>query len=99
MQLFTLPLGRVLTGSFTPRIIAGAITTGMGTVVGGIMVLAMGISIVKVVGGALNYNRDPDAAKSSFVQAGLAAGACVIVLAIFKAFGMNFTVTTDISSF
>jgi hypothetical protein len=81
-------------------VIAGALLTGLSTAVGAIMVAGALFSIVKVVGGALNYNKDPESSKSSFISAGIAAGAVIIVLAIFKAMGLDLSgITADFSNF
>lgn len=88
--------------SFFPSrpVVAGALLTGLSTAVGGIMIAGAMYAIVKVVGGALNYNKDPESSKASFISAGIAAGAVIIVLAIYKAMGLDLSgISADFSNF
>lgn len=79
---------------------AGGFMAGLSKAVGLIMAIGAVYAIIKIIGGAANYNRDPDAAKQSIIGGLLIAGAIAIVTALFQAFGIDITgLTADLSGF
>jgi L-asparagine transporter-like permease len=79
---------------------SGGFTQGLSKALGLIMMIGFVYAVIKIIGGAANYNRDPDAAKQSIIGGLLIAGAIAIVTALFTAFGINITgLTADTSGF
>lgn len=72
---------------------------GLSKILGIIMMLAFVSGVVMVVTGALKWNKDPESAKQSMIGGGVVAGASVIVTMLFKAFGLDFGITPDVSGF
>lgn len=78
----------------------GGFLAGLSKALGLIMLIGFVYGVIKVIGGAANYNRDPDAAKQSIIAGVMIAGSVAIMLALFKAFGIDVTgLTVDIAGF
>lgn len=89
--------------SLTPILAQAAVNgfaSGLSKALGLIMLIGFVYGVIKIIGGAANYNRDPDGAKQSIVAGLLIAGAVAIMLALFAAFGINVSgLTPDTSGF
>lgn len=72
---------------------------GLAKILGIIMMLAFVSGVIMVVTGALKWNKDPESAKQSMLGGGVVAGATAIVTLLFKAFGLDFGITPDVSGF
>lgn len=83
----------------TPVLAAGGFTQGLSKALGLIMMIAFVYAVIKIIGGAANYNRDPDAAKQAIIGGMLIAGAVAIVTGLFTAFGINVGITPDMGGF
>ncbi len=69
-------------------------------VLGLLMLIGFVYGVIKVIGGAANYNRDPDGAKQSIIAGVLIAAAVAIMTVVFRAFGIDVTgMTIDVTGF
>jgi len=68
---------------------ANGFVSGLSKALGLIMLIGFVYGVIKIIGGAANYNRDPDGAKQSIVAGLLIAGAVAIMFALFSAFGVD----------
>ncbi len=79
---------------------AGGFTAGLSKALGLIMLIAFVFGVIKVIGGAANYNRDPDSAKQSIISGVMIAGSVSIMFALFKAFGIDVSgLSVDMAGF
>ena len=78
----------------------GGFTAGLSKALGLIMLIGFVYGVIKIIGGAANYNRDPDGAKSTIISGVLIAGSMAIMTMLFQAFGLDVTgLTADITGF
>jgi len=69
-------------------------------VLGLLMLIGFVYGVVKVIGGAANYNRDPDGAKQTIIAGVLIAAAVAIMTVLFTAFGIDVTgLSIDVTGF
>jgi hypothetical protein len=79
---------------------ASNIQGALSKVLGLLMLIGFIYGVVKVIGGAANYNRDPDGAKQSIIAGVLIAAAVAIMTVLFTAFGIDVSgLTVDVSGF
>ena len=77
-----------------------SITGALSKVLGLFMLIGFLYGVVKIIGGAANYNRDPDGAKQSIIAGVLIAASVAIVTALFTAFGIDVSgMSIDTSGF
>jgi ABC-type enterochelin transport system permease subunit len=88
-----------LVAVFQPVLAAGGFQAGLSKALGLIMMIGFVYAVIKIIGGAASYNRDPDAAKQSIIGGLLIAGAVAIVTVLFQAFGLNVGITPDMGGF
>lgn len=85
---------------FLAQAAANGFVNGLSKALGLIMLIGFVYGVIKIIGGAANYNRDPDGAKQSIVAGLLIAGAVAIMFALFAAFGVDVAgLTPDTSGF
>ena len=63
----------------------GGFLAGLSKALGLIMLIGFVYGVIKVIGGAANYNRDPDAAKQSIIAGVMIAGSVANMLASIRA--------------
>lgn len=68
---------------------SGGFTGGLSKALGLIMLLGFAYGVIKIIGGASQYGRDPDAAKSSIIGGLIIAGAVAIMHVLFSSFGLD----------
>lgn len=92
-----------MNGVFKVTVLAQAdtnIQAALSKVLGLLMLIGFVYGVIKVIGGAANYNRDPDGAKQSIIAGVLIAGAVAIMTVVFRAFGIDVTgMNIDVTGF
>ncbi|RYD25602.1 MAG: hypothetical protein EOP86_27095 [Verrucomicrobiaceae bacterium] len=94
----------MMNGVFKVTVLAQAVDTNiqaaLSKVLGLLMLIGFVYGVIKVIGGAANYNRDPDGAKQSIIAGVLIAGAVAIMTVVFRAFGIDVTgLNIDVTGF
>lgn len=85
---------------FLAQAAGGGFISGLSKALGLIMLIGFVFGVIKVIGGASNYNRDPDSAKQSIISGVLIAGSVSLMFALFKAFGIDVAgLTVDMAGF
>ncbi len=95
----------MMNGLFKVTVLAQAagatnIQGALSKVLGLLMLIGFVYGVVKVIGGAANYNRDPDGAKQTIIAGVLIAAAVAIMTVLFTAFGIDVTgLSIDVTGF
>jgi len=71
------------------NVLAAGFVQGLSKGLGIIMIIGFVYGVIKIIGGAANYSKDPDGSKQSIVAGLLIAGAVALMTILFNAFGVD----------
>jgi hypothetical protein len=71
------------------NVLAAGFVEGLSKGLGIIMLIGFVYGVIKIIGGAANYSKDPDGSKQSIVAGLMIAGAVALMTILFTAFGLD----------
>jgi hypothetical protein len=71
------------------NVLAAGFVEGLSKGLGIIMLIGFVYGVIKIIGGAANYSKDPDGSKQSIVAGLMIAGAVALMTILFSAFGLD----------